>query len=182
MKLFAALLAILPFTLAAGCQTASPRTPVWKLRLARELPVLGHRNWIVVADSAYPAQTSPGIVTVYTGTGQLDVLKTVLAALDQSKHVAPVIHLDQELEHVPEQIAPGAGAYRQEVAKLLKGRRVDSVPHADLIAKLDQAGKTFRVLILKTDLTVPYTSVFLELDCGYWGPDKEGKMREGMGK
>lgn len=32
----------------------------WKTALNRELPILGHRNWVVVADSAYPSQTAPG--------------------------------------------------------------------------------------------------------------------------
>jgi hypothetical protein len=36
------------------------------------------------------------------------------------------------------------------------------------------------VLILKTDLTLPYTSVFIELDCGYWGPEKEQALRAMM--
>jgi hypothetical protein len=36
------------------------------------------------------------------------------------------------------------------------------------------------VLIIKTPLAIPYTSLFLELDCGYWGPDSEKKMREAI--
>jgi hypothetical protein len=34
--------------------------------------------------------------------------------------------------------------------------------------------------MIKTDLTLPYTSVFMELDCGYWSPESEAKMREKM--
>jgi len=37
----------------------------WKNILARRLPELGHRNWIGVVDSAYPLQTSPGIVITH---------------------------------------------------------------------------------------------------------------------
>jgi len=36
------------------------------------------------------------------------------------------------------------------------------------------------VLIIKTPLAIPYTSLFLELDCGYWGPESEMKMREAI--
>ena len=32
----------------------------WQTKLKKELPLLGHRNWIVIADSAYPWQTAPG--------------------------------------------------------------------------------------------------------------------------
>ena len=34
--------------------------------------------------------------------------------------------------------------------------------------------------MVKTTLAVPTTSVFLELDCGYWSPEAEAKMREKM--
>ncbi|MCU0782363.1 MAG: hypothetical protein MUF04_14880, partial [Akkermansiaceae bacterium] len=39
----------------------------WEALLASELPRLGHRNFIVIADSAYPLQSAPGIRTVATG-------------------------------------------------------------------------------------------------------------------
>jgi hypothetical protein len=54
------------------------------------------------------------------------------------------------------------------------------VPHEELIAKLDEAAKTFRVFVLKTNLTLPYTSVFLELDCGYWDSRAEAELRKSM--
>jgi hypothetical protein len=54
------------------------------------------------------------------------------------------------------------------------------VPHEELIGKLDEAAKTFRVLILKTNLTLPYTSVFLELDCGYWDAGSEERLRQAI--
>jgi hypothetical protein len=154
----------------------------WRQRLADELPVLGHRNWIVIADSAYPAQSNPGIETVCTGASQLEVVKAVLAALDKTKHVKPVVHLDAELPLVPEKHAPGVTAYRTELNQLLQGRRVTSLPHDELIAKLDGAAKVFRILVLKSDLMIPYTSVFVELDCGYWGPEAEQTLREAMKK
>ena len=167
--------------LLGGCRSAPVRPgAAWRQTLERELPVLGHRNWIVIADSAYPAQTSPGVETIYTGSTQLETLKAVLAALDRAKHVRPIIHLDAELEHVPEALAPGVAAYRSGLKSLLKDRGVLTLPHEQLIARLAEAGRTFRVLILKTDLTIPYTSVFLQLDCGYWGPDAEKQLRAAM--
>ncbi len=165
--------------LMSGCRF-SPSVD-WREGLRAYLPLLGHRNWIVVADSAYPAQASPGIQVIYTGEGQIEVLREVLKALDASRHLQPVVHLDAELESVPEGLAPGVGAYRAELKKLLEGRRVaPSELHERLMGRFDIVGKLFRVLILKTDLTVPYTSVFLELDCGYWGPEAEKKLREAM--
>ena len=45
--------------------------------------------------------------------------------------------------------------------------------HEQIIAKLDQVSQVFRVLIIKTDLTIPYTTVFFELGCAYWPADAE---------
>ena len=105
------------------------------------------------------------------------MLKTVLAALDDTKHVRPIVYTDAELKYVPEADAPGIGAYRERLASALGNRAVSSMPHEQVIAKLDQAGETFKVLILKTNLTVPYTSVFLQLDCAYWSADAEKRLR-----
>ncbi|MBS1727886.1 MAG: hypothetical protein JST51_14300 [Armatimonadetes bacterium] len=154
----------------------------WKSELRKEIPLLGHRNWIVVADSAYPAQNSPGIRTIVTHASQIEVLKEVLSQLSKAKHVMPIVHLDKELSYVPEADARGVTAYRKELASLLKGKPTQSELHEDIIKNLDDAGKTFRVLLLKTDFTVPYTSVFLQLDCAYWGPEKEAKLRKIMNK
>ena len=135
-----------------------------------------------MVDSAYPAQARASIETVATGAEQLDVARAALEAVDAASHVRPIIYLDAELEHVAEADAPGIDAYRTELKQLLAGRRVQSMPHEDIIAKLDEAGKTFRVLILKTDLALPYTSVFVQLDCGYWSAEAEEKLRKAMPK
>jgi len=31
-------------------------------------------------------------------------------------------------------------------------------------------------------MTIPYTSVFMRLDCGYWTEDQENRLREMMRK
>lgn len=152
----------------------------WKQTLKTELPRMGHRNWIVIADSAYPLQSGSGIETIATRSNHLEVVKTVFEMLEKSNHIRPVIHLDSELPFVPETDAKGIEAFRNELKALLKDRKVESLPHEDIITKLDKAGKTFKVLIIKTPLAIPYTSLFLELDCGYWGPESEMKMREAM--
>src|SRR5438477_13159740 len=83
----------------------------WQTKLKQELPLLGHRNWIVIADSAYPWQTAQGIETINTGATQLDVLKAVFDALSHVEHVKPNIYLDAEMAHVPESDANGITAY-----------------------------------------------------------------------
>jgi hypothetical protein len=155
----------------------------WQARVQQELPLLGHRNWIAIVDSAYPLQTSAGVETVETNSDQLDVVAQVLDALSKVKHVRPVIFTDAELKFVPESDAKGVTAYRDALANLLSRAsegNAQSLPHEQIISKLDDAGKTFHVLVLKTTLTIPYTSVFMRLDCGYWSDDEEKKLREAM--
>lgn len=152
----------------------------WKETLKESLPLLGHRNWIVIADSAYPWQTSPGVQTLHTGATQEEVTSAVLQALAGTKHVKPTIYIDRELEFVSEKDAPGVTAYRDQLAKILAGSAMTKLPHEQIIAKLDEAGKTFHVLLLKTNMTIPYTSVFLQLECGYWNADSEKRLRDSM--
>jgi hypothetical protein len=156
------------------------KAPAWTDALAAYLPALGHRNWIVVADSAFPLQVSPGIETIVSNEDHFTVLAKVLKAVDGAKHIRPKVYLDKELSFVPEALAPGADDTRRRLEEALKGRGALPVLHEELIARLDQAGKTFKIVMIKTTLAVPYTSVFLELDCGYWGPEAEAKMREKM--
>lgn len=148
--------------------------------LAAALPRLGHRNWIVIADSAYPEQTGGGIETIYVGGDQVAAVAAVLEAVDAAKHVQAVPLVDAELAAVAEADAPGVTAYRQRLDTLLAGRPVDKRPHEEIIRELDEAGKLFRVLVLKTDMAVPYTSVFLRLECGYWSPEKEARLRKAL--
>jgi len=152
----------------------------WTQILAERIPSYGHRNWIVVADSAYPAQAKEGIETVVANADQMHVLEVVLAELAKSKHVTPIIHTDQELQYLDDGQAPGVEAYRERLAELFKDKTVESLPHEKIIERLDEVSKTFRVLIIKTNMTVPYTTVFLQLDCAYWGPDAEKGLRAKM--
>jgi hypothetical protein len=57
---------------------------------------------------------------------------------------------------------------------------VKQLPHEQIIQKLDQSAQVFSILIVKTDMTIPYTTVFFELDCGYWNAGAEERLREAM--
>ena len=158
--------------------SANSQSQSWQSRFERLLPLYGHRNWIVVADSAYPAQSNPGIETLFSGADHAQILSHVLKAVQASSHVRANIYLDAELKLVSEQDAPGVAALREELARMLAGRETRALPHEQIIGRLDEAGRLFRVLILKSTLAIPYTSVFLELDCGYWSEEAEKRLRE----
>ena len=168
----------------AGADISAENKPGdWQTKLEKELPMLGHRNWIVVVDSAYPGQISPGIETVrVVGNDHLQAVKLALKAVNSAKHVRGNVYLDAELEHVSDKDAPGIADFRKKLDVLVKSQAIKRLPHEEIIKKLDVAAKTFKVLVLKTDLTLPYTSVFIELDCGYWSKEAEDRLRESMSK
>jgi len=151
----------------------------WESHLHALLPVFGHRNWIVVADSAYPAQSKPGIETIAVGGGQIETLKKVHDAIAACKHVRANVYVDRELTFVSEKDAPGVRSYRRKL-KALQGESATELAHEEIIARLDQSAEVFRILILKTEMTIPYTSVFFELDCGYWTAAAEKRLRQAI--
>ena len=152
----------------------------WHTKLTQAMPLLGHRNWILVVDSAYPLQTSAGVETVETNASQTEVVRAVLKEINGSIQVRPVVSMDSELPFVSDADAPGASAYRAEIAELLRPYPVQSTPHEKIISNIDEAGKTFHVLVLKTNMTIPYTSVFIRLDCKYWSAEQEKNLRMKM--
>ena len=170
---------IVPLTLTAGAQKSSAPSEVSRL-LATKLPALGHRNWVVVVDAAYPLQTSAGIETITVLQNQISAVKDVLSALGKTKHVRPTIYIDSELKFINDAFAPGISTYRKNLNSLLSGKTVQRLLHEDIIAKLDEAGKTFHVLVIKTPHIQPYTSVFFQLECGYWTGEAEKQLRESM--
>jgi hypothetical protein len=170
------LLLTTPVLFAAPAPSASS----WQGKVTRELPLLGHRNWILIVDSAYPLQSNPGIETIETNTDQIDVVRYVLGAIGNSIHVRPDILMDAELSYVPESDAPGVSAYRAQIGKLLAGHYIKPVPHEKLIASVDDAAKMVHILVLKTRLAVPYTSVFIRLNCRYWSDGAEKRLRARM--
>lgn len=152
----------------------------WQAKLDQALPLLGHRNWILVVDSAYPLQNSTGIETIETGASMSDVLQNVMDAIDHSIHVRPVLYLDAELPFVPEQDAPGVSRYRAELKTLLGSQAATSLPHEEMLRKIDDVSRSYKVLVLKTSEAIPYTSVFVQLNCRYWSDDAEARLRAAM--
>jgi L-fucose mutarotase/ribose pyranase (RbsD/FucU family) len=176
----ASLLTIVPLS-GQRSAVANNSAASWQDTLRNRLPEYGHRNWIVIADSAYPTQTSGGIETIVSNADHFQVLQTVFDALAKSKHVRPIVYTDRELQFIEENDAPGISAYRQQLSDLVRDTHPTALPHEQIISKLDQVSQSFRVLIIKTNMTLPYTSVFLQLDCAYWTADAERRLRSAMG-
>ena len=161
-------------------QKDPPLESDWKKVLEKDLHLLGHRNWILVVDKAFPEQSSPGMKYIYVEQDLLPTLEYVLYALDNSTHVKPIIYQDKELTFIGDDQVTGIESFRSAAAATLNGREVNTLLHDEVFSMLDESSSLFRVLVIKTSCTLPYTSVFLQLDCSYWGPENEQILRERM--
>lgn len=150
----------------------------WRKELNETLPLLGHRNWVLVVDKAYPLQSASGIQTIYADEDLLDVLKLVLKEFKRLKHVKPIVYTDKELLFMRDDLCKGVDSFKSNLTQLLSKQSVQVIPHDEIFSKLDAAAKLFNILVIKTDCLMPYTSVFMELDCGYWSSEKEKTLRE----
>ena len=140
----------------------------WENELSEMLPLLGHRNWIVLTDMAYPLQAKDGIVTIYADAEYDSVLNSVVKAIKDCPHICPHVYQDMELNDLDDNSCPGIEDYKTLTAETLGGMDVKYVKHEELISRLDSVSNMFKVVIIKTRLLKPFTSVFFELDCKYW--------------
>jgi hypothetical protein len=79
----------------------------WEEIPKNRLELYGHRNWLVVADSAHPAKSKPGIETIVADANKTTALERVKTILGTFKHVMPTVYTDRELTFVREEDAPG---------------------------------------------------------------------------
>lgn len=159
-------------------EPASATAGNWQKELDEQIQLNGHRNWILVVDKAFPQQ--PGMHIINTGQRLLPVLDTVMKKLDSASHVKPVIFNDAELQYINDSLAPGANAYKEQLNKLMAEKDMQPMLHDSVFVLMDKASKLFSITVLKTEEVIPYSSVFLQLDCRYWGPEKEKLLREKM--
>lgn len=152
---------------------------MWEKELSALLPMLGHRNWILVVDKAFPLQSSQNMIYIDTGKPLADVLEHTLKSISVAGHISSVIYTDRELGYMSDDLCPGSEKLKDRIVFAAGGDN-KSIPHEDIFKKIDGAAELFKVLVLKTETLIPYSSVFIELDCGYWDGDKEARLRSLM--
>lgn len=148
--------------------------------LVREVQALGHRNWIVIADQSFPLHTRRGVRTLLVDKEAPAVLSGVIDVLENQQHVRPIFYRTRELGFVENNNAPGIDSYRQAIDTALRGYSIRELPYRSLAVVLEDESKTFAVLVIKSKTALPYSSIFLELDSGYWDSRQERDLRSVM--
>lgn len=172
--------------LLAACQHNAPSVDdtleQTRNAIAPELQQLGARNWVVVADPTYPIPSGAGAVTISVPGDSADTFREVLDQLELHAAVTPRIWVCNELDAVPEERAPGINEHRKSVNSLLSGRFCYRLDEKIIAMQLADAAKQYRVLYIKTNTHLPYSTIAIELDSGYWNSDDETEIRERLKK
>ena len=139
---------------------------------------LGYRNWIVIAEASFPAHNRPGVRQVSAPVEIPEALDYVLHALEQTENVRPQVYLTREVRAVENDFAPGIDEFRKRIQSALHGHEATELDQQSLLTLLEDANRSFDVLVIRTQSALPYTSVFLELQPGYWDEASETRLRE----
>jgi D-ribose pyranose/furanose isomerase RbsD len=172
-------LLVLPLLLLLNTCSYSSRDG-WKAAIEVQTAQLGYRNWIVVAEASFPAHSRPGTRQVNAYQPIPVVLDEVLRTLERTEHVRPKIYVPQELRAVENDFAPGVDEYRRMLEASLHGHVTTELDQDSLVTLVQDAQKSFDVLVIRTTTALPYSSVFLELHPGYWDGESEQRLREQM--
>jgi hypothetical protein len=127
----------------------------WEGEFQSVLPLLGHRNWVLVTDKAFPLQNAPGITYINTNSQLLPVLEHVLASMHASTHVKPQLYTDRELQYLTPEMVPGITEFRDSLLAVLKGVPRQTIPHDSVFTTMQRAAGLFKIIVLKTEATIP---------------------------
>lgn len=163
--------------LSTGCVVMRPEN-AWQAAVDRQAGQLGYRNWIVIAEASFPAHSRPGVRQVAAPVEIPEAVDYVLHALEQTENVRPQVYLTRELRSVENDFAPGIDDFRKRLQDSLHGHEATELDQQSLLTLLEDANRSFDVLVIRTQSALPYSSVFLELQPGYWDAESEARLRQ----
>lgn len=156
------------------------KSPDWVKKVDTEVAKLGNFNWVVVADPAFPSLNREGTTVIALEKNTAEVLQQVFNSMESHGHVQPKIYLSTESKALSESETPGITDFRRARDETLRGREARYLANDALELLLLDAESKYRVLVIKTNSLIPYSSVFMELENGYWDAESESALRKRM--
>jgi hypothetical protein len=163
--------------LSFGCAVI-PQQPAWQTAVDQQAAQLGYRNWIIIAEASFPAQNRPGVRQVVADVDVPEALDYVLHALEQTENLRPQVYVTREIRSVENDFAPGVDELRKRTKNALHGRETTELDQQSLLTLMQDANRNFDVLVIRTRTALPYSSIFIELQPGYWDVDSETRLRD----
>jgi hypothetical protein len=82
------------------------------------------------------------------------------------------------MRSVDNDVAPGIDDLKSQIKEALHGHESTEIDQQSLLTLIESAQSSFDVLVIRTNTALPYTSVFLELQPGYWDAESEKELRQ----
>lgn len=161
-------------------RSSTPESSAWQQQVDHKLARLGYRNWVVVAEASFPAQSRPGVTQLAVPVDVPEATDYVLQSLERTENLRPRIYMARELAAVENDFAPGIDQLREKIQGSLHGHETTVLDQQSLITLLNDATRSFEITVIRTTSALPYSSVFMELQPGYWDADSESRLRERM--
>ncbi len=165
--------------LLSACQPSAD-LKTWQHPVRQQIQQLGNRNWIVIAEASFPAHNLPGITQVTAEDEIPEVVDFVFETLEATQNVRSKVFLTRELSSVENDYAPGIEEFREKLDTALHGHDPSYLDQQSLLTLLETANRKFTVLVIRTPTALPYSSVFFELQPGYWDAESEDHLREAL--
>lgn len=162
----------------SACGWMPPMGSSWQAAVDNQVGQLGYRNWIIVAEASFPAHSRSGVRQVTAAAEVPEVVDYVLHALERTENLRPRVYLTRELRSVENDFAPGIDPFRERIRGSLHGHETTELDQQSLLTLMEDANRSYEVLVIRTQTALPYTSVFLELQPGYWDADSESRLRD----
>ncbi|WP_411825767.1 RbsD/FucU domain-containing protein [Luteolibacter sp. AS25] len=178
MKILSSIFPSALFGLILGSCTYTAEPEDWHVTVDKQVDQLGYRNWIVIAEASFPAHNKPGIQQISTEAEVPEVVDYVLNCLEENQHVRPRIYLTREVRSVENDFAPGIEELRKSILTSLHAYEPTELEQQSLITLIESVNERFNVLVIRTPTALPYSSVFMELQPGYWDAESEDRLRE----
>ncbi len=173
----------LVFAALVFCGCATPEYKLsWNKKLNYRLPVMGKNNWIVITDAAYPATHTRGVEIIATDKPLTSVLDYVISSMDKAGHIGATAWISSELEKIPDRDAIGIDDIYQEIWCQLNEAKIKTKAalEKDIVKMIEAEAADYKILVLKSETQLPYTTVYLHLDCGYWDDTREKRLRDAL--
>ena len=147
---------LLLIVLLSGCVGNTDRARPWLGTLRHELGYLGARNWVVVAEAAFPIHSRRGLSVVQLNGEIPDVVDAVERVIEEKSHVKPRLYVATEAASVPYDYAPGIKNYREQLEEALHGRETVQLDHTMLLRMLKDVSYMLQDVYYKDVLYIVY--------------------------
>ena len=182
IRVFACFLLISIFAGLSSCIPTPQKESSIHATLRPEIRELGARNWVVIAEAAFPIQSRKGLEVLQLDADIPEIVEAVEQVIEETHHLKPRIYQTTEIGNVDYDYAPGVKNYRKELTTALYGRETFKLEHDILLDMMNNTSKTYRVILIKSRTALTYSTVFMEMGSGYWGVDSESALRDAMEK